>query len=169
MERNAWPYVAGIFDGEGSISIHKPTDPTASYKCQIVIYNTSIELMKWLLGNFGGTFYSRENNPSGWTKTYSRPIHRWQISGRKNKENFLLGILPYLVIKKEQTKIGLEFLRLGGTQQPEIRKQLELKMKSLNQRVLSVETNTSDDSQESKRESELTSDSESALDVNQVA
>ena len=166
MERNAWPYVAGIFDGGGSISIHKANGVgNSSYRLQIVIYNTSIPLMKWLLGNFGGTFYSRDNNPSGWGKTYHSKICKWTISGRKNKERFLLGILPYLIIKSEQVKVGLEFLRLENDRVPEIRKQLEEQIKLLNRRGSSVTTNTQDASQEAKRESELVSDHESGLMV----
>ena len=155
MEKNAWPYVAGILDGEGSLSIHKADSPgNNSYRLQIVIYGTSIKLMKWLLGNFGGTFYSRDNNPSGWTKTYSRPIHKWNISGRANKERFLLGIIPYLIIKREQAEVALEFVRLGNSQVPEIRKRLEEKMKLLNQGESSLTTNTSNTSPEVKIESE---------------
>lgn len=161
MQKQAWPYVAGILDGEGSLTIHKAGAPGGSYRLQIVVYGTSVKLMKWLLGNFGGTFYARENNPSGWTKTYSRRIYKWTISGRKNKENFLLGVLPYLVIKDEQAKVALEFIRLGGSQVPEIRKRLEERIKFLNQGESSVTTNTSNvPSQGTKIESDLVGDHE---------
>lgn len=168
MEKQAWPYVAGILDGEGSLSIHKANSPgNNSYRVQIVIYGTSIKLMKWLLGNFGGTFYSRDNNPSGWGKTSHRRIHKWNLSGRKNKENFLLGVLPYLIIKDEQAKVALEFVRLGNSQVPEIRKRLEEKMKFLNRGGSSLTTNTSNSSPEEKIESELMGDHESEPVVTQ--
>ena len=175
MEKQAWPYVAGILDGEGSLSIHKAnSEGNNSYRLQIVIYGMSIKLMKWLLGNFGGTFYSRENNPSGWTKTYSRRIYKWNISGRKNKETFLLGVLPYLVIKDEQAKIALEFVRLGNSQVPETRKRLEERMKFLNQGGSSVTTNMSDGERMLKLslpkiESDLVGDNERASVVTQKA
>jgi len=167
MEKQAWPYVAGILDGEGSLSIHKTSNQGGSYRLQIVIYGTCVKLMKWLLGNFGGTFYSRENNPSGWGKTSHRRIYKWNLSGRANKERFLLGVLPYLIIKKEQAEVALEFIRLGNSQVPEIRKRLEEKMKSLNRGESSLTTNTSNSSTEEKIESELVGDHESEPVVTQ--
>lgn len=169
MQKQAWPYVAGILDGEGSLSIHKANSfKNNSYRLQVVIYGTSIKLMKWLLGNFGGTFYARDNNPTGWGKIAHRRIYKWTISGKQNKENFLLGVLPYLVIKDEQAKVALEFVRLGNSQVPEIRKRLEERMKFLNRGESSVTTNTSD-GEKPKIEPELTGDSESAPVVTQAA
>ncbi|MGH7750070.1 MAG: hypothetical protein ACREQ5_35685, partial [Candidatus Dormibacteria bacterium] len=124
--------------------------------------------MKWLVKNVGGRFYTRTAN--GYGKKPGKIQYVWHPSGAKNREKFLLGILPYLVIKREQAEIALEFLRVGlYKKDPAIRKALVEKCIRLNRGEESVETNTLNDSQESKRESGLIGDGESALAVTQDA
>lgn len=161
-----WPYVAGLLDGEGCICLHerKPNNQSAFF-IQVVIYNTSLTLMKWLVGNFGGKFYVRTKEGSPLSKKMQ---YVWHPSGKKNRESFLLGVIPYLVVKQEQAKIGLAFLRLGYGEQ-EKRRELTQKCCLLNRGEESATTNTFDASEQSevKIESELVGDYESALDVNQ--
>lgn len=143
MERNAWPYVAGIFDGEGCVCLHMTRADYAKQpnhcSLQVLIYNTSVPLMKWLITNFGGKYYTRTKNDSPLSK---KTQYVWHPSGRKNRENFLLGILPYLVIKQEQAKIALEFLRIGDqVKSPALRRELVARCSFLNnQSEESVET-----------------------------
>lgn len=163
-----WPYLAGLVDGEGTLCINYRTpDPKhggAVFFSQIVIYNTSVPLMKWLIKNAGGRYYLRSKT------NYSRkPQYAWFPSGKKNKENFLLGIMPYLVIKREQAELLLEFSRLGYASQPR-RKELADRCSYLNHLEESVETNTSSSSEnELKIESGLTSNCESVPVVTQDA
>ena len=74
---------------------------------------------------------------------------------RENQERLILAVLPYLVIKKEQAKTALRYIRLPRVA-PEERMKLHLLMKSLN-KPKSVTTNMSGaDSLESvKIESDL--------------
>lgn len=158
-----WPYLAGILDGEGCICLYRAKRADC-YHCslQILIYNTSLILMKWLVKNFGGRYYTRSE--SGYGGKSGKTQYVWHPSGRKNREEFLLGVLPHLVIKVEQAKVALEFLRLGNqTKAPEIREQLVNRCRQLNRGEEPVETNTLNDSEiELKRESELIGDDESA-------
>jgi hypothetical protein len=78
---------------------------------------------------------------------------------RENQELLILAVLPYLVIKKEQAKTALRYIRLPRVA-PEERMKLHLLMKSLN-KPASVTTNMSGTSQGVKRESELVGDYES--------
>lgn len=166
---NTWPYLAGILDGEGCICLYR-AKRTDCYHCslQVMIYNTSLTLMKWLVKNVGGRYYTRSE--SGYGGKPGKTQYVWHPSGRKNREEFLLGVLPYLVIKVEQAKVALEFLRLGEqTKAPEIREQLVNKCRLLNRGEESVETNTLNDSfSESKIESELVGDDESVPVVTQT-
>jgi hypothetical protein len=140
-----WSYVAGIVDGEGSICIYNKSQ-TRSYCGEIIIPNTSLNLMKWLTDNFGGRYtVFQPEKLHGFNR---KVLYRWRPAGKKNRENFLLGILPYLVIKKKQAQLLLDFERLpklnrwqeDDGQKPAFVKQMSL----LNHGETSVETNTQD-------------------------
>lgn len=158
--------MAGIVDGEGSIVIYKNSSLVNTYNSEVVIPNTSLTLMKWLMDNFGGrysTLYPKDSH--GYNR---KPLYRWRVSGKKNRVNLILGILPYLVIKKRQAEVMLEFERLGYGQQ-EKRNELAKLCSRLNHGEESLTTNTSNMGTEKslKIESELAGDCESAPDVNQ--
>ena len=161
---NIWPYLAGIVDGDGTLCINyripgKQKHPTSVYFSQVIIYNTSVPLMKWLIKTIGGRFYLRTK-----TSLSKKPQYAWFPSGKKNKEKFLLGILPYLVAKHRQSEILLEFTRLGYATQDR-RKELADECRRLNHEEESVEANTSSsvtpESITLKIESGLTGDRES--------
>lgn len=115
--------------------------------------------MKWLVKNVGGVYYIR---PAGTSPMSKLTQYAWHPSGKKNRINFLLAILPYSVIKRERIQLALDYLRLGYGE-AEARRRLVAKCKELNQNGESVETNTSGIDYESmKIEPELTGDSESA-------
>jgi hypothetical protein len=159
-EKVDWSYLAGLFDGEGTFSIYHQRQ-YESTAIRIEITNTKIELMEWLVQHFGGQYYSHRRSSPKHCIAYG-----WRPKGRTNSEHLLLGLLPYLVIKKEQAKVALEYVRLPHNNgvDPELakqRKEMLTKMQSLNKRgSLSVETNTQETSQEVKRESDLVGDSE---------
>jgi len=115
MEKKAWPYVAGMLDAEGTIQIAVDRRPNGviGMCLQIIIANTDIHLMKWLMGNFGGRFYRRKNN-RGFSTLESPDIYFWNVFGKGNQEAFLLGILPYVTAKRQEVSLGLEFVRLVG-------------------------------------------------------
>lgn len=161
-----WPYMAAIIDGEGSIVIYPNGSTKYSYNSEIVVPNTSLKLMEWLVANFGGRYsvlYPKDSH--GYNR---KPLYRWRVSGKKNRENLILGVLPYLVIKLEQAKTMLEFERLGYGEQLK-RSELSKKCCGLNRGEESLTTNTSNMGNENslKIESELVGDHESAPDVNQ--
>lgn len=161
MERNAWPYVAGILDGEGTIALcnyHQKDRPSEYTRLEIRINNTDFRLIKWLMHNFGGRFQSQANN-RGFKNT--KTLYSWYLSGKANKEKFLLGVLPHLLLKKEQAQIALNFLRLGSYWDRDKKFKLSQKCQSLNNLVESPTTNTLNDLPKSKIESELHSDMQS--------
>ena len=136
-----------------------------NYNLKISVINTSMRLMRWLVRYFGGDFYKV---PPG--KLGKKQCFKWScLGGHKKVEAFLLGILPYLLIKREQALTALEYLRMTGVENPEVRCQLWEKMKVLHQYDEDVEsptTNTSNiDSDVIKIESELMGDHESELMV----
>jgi hypothetical protein len=170
-----WSYLAGLFDGEGTFSIYQNngnyrvtvTGEEKQYNFtnhRVEITNTNIELMEWLIQHFGGKYYLHRR-----AKIVHKPAYSWRPSGKKNTEALILGILPYLVIKKKQANIVLQYIRLGqscGTERRDVdaRHALMLQCQALNKRGFSVETNMLDESApkaDLKREPELTGDCES--------
>lgn len=167
MERNAWPYVAGILDGEGTIALcfyRQKERPSEYVRLEVRINNTDFRLIKWLMHNFGGRFQAQAND-RGFKNT--RTLYSWYLSGKANKEKFLLGILPHLQLKREQAQIALEFLKLGAHWAREEKHALAVRCQTLNNRVESPTTNTPNGSNEPKIESDLTGDSERAPVVTQ--
>ena len=139
-----WSYLAAMLDAEGTICMYvTPADSKQPNHCslQIIVYNTSIVLMKWLVANFGGKFYTRTKQ-TGLINS-SKAQYAWHPSGSKNREKILLGVLPYMVVKREQAKIALEFLRIGDqVKSPELRRELAARCSRLNRGEESVTTNT---------------------------
>lgn len=168
QDKTKWSYLAAMIDGEGSICItkcmkwhwtnqaHTNKKQYATYTLFIQVTNKSEKLMKWLIANFGGVYYakSRYGHSDRWAQAWD-----WHVKGNKNKKTVLLSILPYLIIKTSQAKIALEWVDLGDWQ-IERREELRNQMQLLNQRGPS-ETNTLNNSQELKIESELIGDNES--------
>lgn len=162
MKESKWPYLAGILDGEGTICMWNMNNAKGYQHItySVVVYGTSLNLMKWLVLNFGGKYYLRTK-----TNLSKKPQYAWHPSGKKNKERILLGCLPYMVIKKEQAKVVLEFLRIKEQEKnPELRLKLLEKCKRLNREEESSTTNMMNNDEPEgdslKIESELISDNE---------
>ena len=115
MEKKAWPYVAGLLDAEGTIyvAVDKRPNGIIGISLQIIITNTDLRIMKWLVSNFGGKFY-RKKNQRGYSTINSPDIYFWYVFGKANQEAFLLGILTHLRAKKQECVLALEFVRMSG-------------------------------------------------------
>lgn len=96
-------YISGLFDGEGSINVHRSGDK--KLWLQITITNTHYETLKWISNICGGTIRS-----SGGKKKY-KPVFSWQASSWM-AYSLLKIMLPYLKIKKEQALIAINYQEL---------------------------------------------------------
>lgn len=128
MERKAWPYLAGLIDSEGSILIGKTND---GFYSKIKVVNTDKRLMQWLVQNFGNVFHKYEDSRGD-----RKAIYTWQCYAHQ-QESLLLGVLPYLLIKKHQALTCLEFRRTESLEEKE--KLLSI-MSDLNQRIVVKDT-----------------------------
>ena len=101
-------YVAGFFDGEGSVCISrsKRKDRLVEYVFFVGIGNTYFPVLEFLKGRFGGSLHL--NLSSKKRKATYKPFLQWAISGKKAKR-FLEQILPFLIVKKAQAKVGIAF------------------------------------------------------------
>lgn len=101
-------YAAAAVDGEGCIGIHKrgcrkSKSGQAALMMSVVVSNTDPRLPLWLKDIFGGNFSTsreiRDNRRACWS---------WCLTGRPAGD-FLKSIYPYLVIKKEQADIAIQY------------------------------------------------------------
>jgi len=95
-------YLAGIIDGEGTIGIIKND---VSFYLVLEIGNTDKVLIGWLEDNFGGgvCLDKRSNkNPK------HKDLYLWRHTGKKAL-SLLEEVEEYLLLKKPQAKIGIEF------------------------------------------------------------
>lgn len=103
-------YIAGLFDGEGCITLFKRKNlqrgrKTPSYFLSATVRMTDLKFMFWLNNTYNGTF----------GKTYDVPKDKnWKVSKSWKVEgsrciNFLRQIYPYLKIKNKQAKVAFKF------------------------------------------------------------
>jgi hypothetical protein len=105
MKRTPTPqevsYAAGVFDGEGSVGINfRPLGP--AYWLVVSVANTERRLVDWLKTTFGGCVrVSSRKRPN-------RPCFQWTLTTRQAGD-FLALVLPFLLVKREQALLALEF------------------------------------------------------------
>ena len=100
-------YLAGIIDGEGSISIsdNRKTQKKMHFTTQLSITSTDEILLKWITTNFGGKYSSY--TPKQLAKNTRKNAYKWQVSG-KMLATLLNSVLPYLVIKTREAEVMIE-------------------------------------------------------------
>jgi hypothetical protein len=91
-------YIAGLFDGEGWITVSKNKK---TFIPIVGIKMNGFNLLKKLHNEFGGYFYQRKNY-------INRPLTEWTLKGAFQVIPFLKKIEPFLIIKKEQAQLCLE-------------------------------------------------------------
>jgi hypothetical protein len=119
-------YLAGIIDGEGSICAYK-TYPAGynryvnpSYRCVLSICNTRKELLDWIDENFSNlnsgqkkyerTIFKKNCRKDAKIKKY---IYEWVVQGHRLAD-VLTQVFPYLVLKKRQAELAIEFRSTFG-------------------------------------------------------
>lgn len=101
-------YLAGLFDGEGSIVITlvKPGKSnrlkTPSHRLDIGITNTNKDILDWLIETLGGCLCK------GKVCSGDKPCWMWRISCQEAK-TFLMAIRPFMRIKHLQADLAIEF------------------------------------------------------------
>ena len=109
-------YIAGLFDGEGSVSINKFRTKNPKYKCpsyvlSLTVTNTNKEVIEWLYTKMDGSKHIRKRV---WGKSHWKTCYSWMASANKALV-VLKAIYPYMRIKKPQAKLAIEFQSLKST------------------------------------------------------
>ena len=133
----AW--AAGLFDGEGCLVIRKPSKSCRAWVLQLNLSNTHRPALEQFIRIVDvGHLRFRTFKP----KNQWRTVWTWQTASRK-AEQVLRILLPYLVIKRVEAELALEFQALplirhgqGGKRTLEedtIREVFHLKLQRLKQ------------------------------------
>ena len=106
-------YAAGLFDGEGCVDIYKASVSKASkspsFMLRVIIAQKQGGIMNWLKNNFGGAVQMSRRKYNG----KDNYIYRWDIRSQAAK-GFLILIQPYVLIKKEQVNLAIEYEEQKG-------------------------------------------------------
>jgi len=103
-------YAAGLVDGEGCISLRRQRQLAGQsgngYGLQVTIVNTKVSMICWLKQHFGALYGVRRC-------VRYRSMYEWYVCG-KQAAQFVEAILPYLVVKREQAQVVIDFMEIGG-------------------------------------------------------
>lgn len=128
-------YTAAILDGDGSFSLllhrntFKPSWKSFYHPC-IQLSNAFKGMSEWLNEMFEGSL--RVKKPQ---KEHHKPLYVWSNRSKLGCKNIIEKVLPYLVLKKQQANLVLDFINsdhndlISG-------ERFNLKMKNLNREIL---------------------------------
>lgn len=97
-------YLAGIFDGEGYVSIERfarKRTQTVQHALHIGVSNTFMPVLDLFVSNFGCGTIGRMSGTQ-----YA--CYQWRATGMDALRT-LSTLYPFLMIKREQARIGMEF------------------------------------------------------------
>jgi len=122
FDNNKWPYLGGLFDAEGTFTVRKDNrDSYIHYGIWARLGNKNKQVIDWLKFSFGIEAHDGID------------AYYWPLPyEREKKEKFILNLLPYLITKKDQAKVLLEYIRLGDERNPQKREELFQKCFKLN-------------------------------------
>lgn len=98
-------YMAGLLDGEGHIGITLRKNLRSGHQLRIEITNTNEAFIKWILPRFDGHGAHRKDR---WGDGNRKDSYVWYADNRK-AIRLLKLLMPYLVLKKEQAQIAIDF------------------------------------------------------------
>lgn len=101
-------YMAGFFDGEGSITIHQnyrpsPRGKSPNHTLQVGIGNIDPRVLTWIHSHFGGSFTIRRRR-----SPRHRIVAQWIIRCSK-AALFLEAIRPFIRMKRDQVDVGIAY------------------------------------------------------------
>jgi hypothetical protein len=108
-DREKMAYTAGLFDGEGSVSIRKrrpgltPRTVAPVFCLLVRLSNTDQAMTDFLLATHGGRVQPCKAQNERWLAQW-----QWQLDSRRGA-NFLLTIRPWLITKAADADLAIAF------------------------------------------------------------
>lgn len=97
-------YIAGLFDGEGCISMRSYVEGERIPRLIIQTQISYLPILEKYQAVFGGNIHHAK-------KFVNKPLHSWQIGSFKEQLVFLEAILPFLQEKRTQADSAITYLR----------------------------------------------------------
>lgn len=97
-------YIAGYIDADGSISVHSSSYHHRNYSIHVQIVSVKLESLLWIQERFPGKITSSTPKPK-----HHKVQHNLQYWGH-NCKPILVAVKPFLVLKKLQAGVALEFI-----------------------------------------------------------
>lgn len=103
-------YIAGFFDGEGSVSIARNRANGKSDYHKVIVTLTQRAKHRRVLDEvcalYGGAVVLKKQMNARWALGAT-----WQLQSTPDIERFLVAMQPHVIVKAEQVRIALEFVR----------------------------------------------------------
>ena len=131
MQQVKIEYIAGFFDGEGSVGLYK-TGNSYYLRSQLTQNKSELsdKLFEYLRNKYGGSI-GKQNTLSGKVK------YNWQLNSEK-AYFFLKEIEPHLVLKKEQAQISIKWFEQKIAKTRNAKGQIEKTSDIINEMNLSI-------------------------------
>lgn len=119
IKTKRWSYLAGLVDGDGSISLTEYESPRqVHFFFSVKVTSTQRPQINWLIQQFGGEMRKDIDK-----RDRNKPCFTWKVKGIHAK-NILEGMLPFMVLKKMAAIKGLEYVNIPfGSENPILRSQ----------------------------------------------
>lgn len=101
-------YLAGFFDGEGTVCIAQRKGKRASFSMKIQVGQMERAPLELFLHRFGGNIY--ESSRAG-----KKSLLLWALCKRDLQRAFLELLIPHLRSKKAEAQLGIRFLNVMRT------------------------------------------------------
>lgn len=128
IKAKRWAYLAGLVDGDGSISLTEHESPRQiHFFFSVKVVSTQRTQINWLVQQFGGQWSGRKDK-----REKNKPVYTWIVKGTHAKR-ILEGIVPFLFVKKEAGLRSLEYTSLPvGLENPSLRSKYASEISRLN-------------------------------------
>lgn len=104
-------YAAGIFDGEGSVSVsyrlQSARSKNQTFGVKVSVSQVDPEVITWLKDTFGGTCDSYKGSSKR-----AKIVFRWTLHCRKAAD-FLEAIVPFLKLKTARSVAAIRLARMA--------------------------------------------------------
>jgi hypothetical protein len=108
LEETVKAYIAGLFDGEGTVRIAYQRRKHRRGGIHIGIANTNLEALEWTHAKLGiGRIETGKRKSEHW-----RTCYYYTITDMGEAYGFLESIKPYVIIKKKHASLALEWLEI---------------------------------------------------------
>lgn len=102
VDRELLAYLAGIVDGEGSITVSSK-ERGRNYACRLAVGMTSLEIVLLLQSAFGGSIRTEE-------RENRMTMYRWYLTKNADTLATLTALRPFLRVKQRQADLVVDFI-----------------------------------------------------------